>query len=169
MAKQFIDITGAQYIAGIVNQKAPINNPELKGTPLAPTAVSGDKSKQIATTEFVTAAIEAEVSNMYSLKGEVATYAELPTTATNGDVYIVNEEHVENSGAANEQTYPAGTWYVKTDEGWKPMDTNPDLSEYATKVDLQNAIDGIDTSSDVEAIPVADLQALFEPAAPVTP
>lgn len=161
MAKQFIDITGAQYIAGIVNQKAPINSPELKGTPLAPTAVSGDKSKQIATTEFVAAAIEAEVENMYNLKGEVATYAELPTTATNGDVYIVNEEHTEGT-----ETYPAGTWYVKTDGGWKPMNTNPDLSDYATKTDLQNAIDGIDLGGEVEAIPVADLQALFEPTTP---
>lgn len=164
--KKFIDITGAQYIASQVNLKAPIASPTFTGTPQAPTAVSGDKSKQIATTEFVTAAIEAEVGSVYSLKGEVENFADLPTTATAGDTYIVKNEYVENPGAANEVTHPAGTWWVKTDEGWKPMNTNPDLSEYATKVDLQNAIDGIDLGGEVEAIAVADLQALFEPAAP---
>lgn len=167
MAKyQFIDITGAQYIASQVNLKAPLASPEFTGAPKAPTAVSGDKSKQIATTEFVAAAIEAEVSSVYSLKGEVATYAELPTTAAAGDVYIVNEAHTENAGTPEEKVYPAGTWYVKTDAGWKPMNTDPDLSDYATKTDLQNAIDAIDVSGDIAAIPVADLQALFQPAAP---
>ena len=46
-------------IAGAVSSKADLASPSLTGTPLAPTATAGSSTTQIATTAFVTAALQA--------------------------------------------------------------------------------------------------------------
>jgi hypothetical protein len=48
-----------QAIRTAVNSKADTNSPTLTGTPLAPTASSGTNTTQIATTAFVTTALQA--------------------------------------------------------------------------------------------------------------
>jgi hypothetical protein len=45
-----------------VEEKAPLNSPELTGTPKAPTAANGTNTTQIATTEFVQGAINSLVN-----------------------------------------------------------------------------------------------------------
>jgi len=60
-------ISGADFnsefttIQTALNSKADIASETLTGTPLAPTAVAGTNTTQLATTAFVTAAIAAEV------------------------------------------------------------------------------------------------------------
>lgn len=46
-------------IAGAISSKADIASPTFTGTPAAPTATSGSNTTQIATTAFVTAALQA--------------------------------------------------------------------------------------------------------------
>lgn len=46
-------------IAGAISSKADLASPALTGTPTAPTATSGSNTTQIATTAFVTAALQA--------------------------------------------------------------------------------------------------------------
>lgn len=67
---------------------APLASPALTGTPTAPTAAAGTNTTQIATTEFVTAAIAA-LGNAMSFKGIVNSASDLPTAHTAGWVYKV--------------------------------------------------------------------------------
>lgn len=46
-------------IAGAISSKADIASPSFTGTPSAPTAISGTNTTQLATTAFVTAALQA--------------------------------------------------------------------------------------------------------------
>lgn len=46
-------------IASAISSKADLNSPALTGTPTAPTASAGTNTTQLATTEFVTAALQA--------------------------------------------------------------------------------------------------------------
>lgn len=46
-------------IAGAISSKADIASPALTGTPTAPTAIAGTATTQLATTAFVTAALQA--------------------------------------------------------------------------------------------------------------
>jgi hypothetical protein len=46
-------------IAGAISSKADLASPALTGTPTAPTATSGSNTTQLATTAFVTAALQA--------------------------------------------------------------------------------------------------------------
>lgn len=47
------------YVAAQIAPKAPLASPALTGIPTAPTAVAGTNTTQLATTEFVTAALNA--------------------------------------------------------------------------------------------------------------
>lgn len=73
--------------------------------------------------------VDAKIVNVYTYKGSVATYAELPTEDVQpGWVYnVVAEASVEDT------TYPAGTNFAYTDDGtWDALGGSIDLSEYAT-------------------------------------
>jgi hypothetical protein len=55
--------TAANNLASAMSTKANIDNPTFTGTPNAPTPTSGDNSTKIATTAFVTTAIQAQKFN----------------------------------------------------------------------------------------------------------
>ena len=120
-----------------------------------------------------------EDANGYAdVTGVVDNYADLPATAADGAVYRVKNEYTDsstdpatvypaNSYFAYDETnaawsavenaiqHNAGTDYKYTEEdGWVAMSSGYDMSEYATKEDVA----GI---SNVDAIPVADVEALF--------
>ena len=64
--------------------KANIASPEFTGTPKAPTATAGTNTTQIATTEFVTAAVAAEISALVdSSPAALDTLKELATALGN--------------------------------------------------------------------------------------
>ena len=68
------NILGAiQKINGNDALKAPLASPTLTGTPLAPTAIAGTNTTQIATTAFVTAAVSGGTTTNFSgsLAGDV--------------------------------------------------------------------------------------------------
>lgn len=73
--------------------KAPLESPELTGTPTAPTAPAGTNSKQIATTEFVMNAFQANDSMLFKgtigASGSGATVTSLPATHNSGWTYKV--------------------------------------------------------------------------------
>lgn len=73
----------ATTMTNLIATKAPLDSPALTGTPTAPTPESGDSSTRIATTEFVSGAVEtgSEYTNMLDklayetqLHGYVADY-----------------------------------------------------------------------------------------------
>lgn len=77
------EIAGAAY--------ALLASPALTGTPTAPTATSGTNTTQIATTEFVTAAVAAAVAGGVNYKGSIDCSAN-PNypAASQGDMYVVS-------------------------------------------------------------------------------
>ena len=68
--------------------KAPLASPTFTGTPAAPTAAGGTNTTQIATTAFVTSAVETAVSGLLELKGNLNCSAN-PNypSASAGDTY----------------------------------------------------------------------------------
>ena len=73
--------------------KAPIDSPQFTGTPTAPTAAAGTSSTQIATTEFVAQAFQANDSMIFKgtigSSGSGATVTQLPATHNAGWSYKV--------------------------------------------------------------------------------
>lgn len=65
----------ADHIHPTDTSRAPLASPTFTGTPAAPTAAAGTNTTQIATTAFVTAAVEAASSGAAAYKGEIATDA----------------------------------------------------------------------------------------------
>ena len=117
-------ITSHQDISGL----APKASPALSGTPTAPTAAAGTNTTQIATTAFVTSAVNTAVSSLYKVKGTKATYSALPTTGNvTGDVWNVTAAY---------GTYPAGTNWVWNGEEWDALGGSIDLSGYVLQSDL---------------------------------
>lgn len=118
-------ITSHQDISGL----APKASPALTGTPTAPTAASGTNTTQIATTEFVQAAVSA-LGNVYNVKGTKATYSALPSTGNvAGDVWNVTAAY---------GNYPAGTNWVWTGSEWDALGGAIDLSGYLQSSDVTN-------------------------------
>ena len=78
-----------------LNAKAPTASPSLTGTPKAPTAAAGTNTTQIATTAFVTSAVNnvLAATNAMVFRGTIgssgATVTALPASHHAGDVYIV--------------------------------------------------------------------------------
>ena len=70
---------------------------------------------------------------VYKPKGSVATYADLPSDASAGDVYNV---------IAAYGNVPAGTNWVWTGEEWDALGGTVDLSAYATIVALNSGLAG---------------------------
>lgn len=113
---------------------APKASPVLTGTPTAPTAASGNNTQQIATTAFVTDAVDkgmAEVKSSLSAAltycGTKNTYEELPASGAKvGDTYNVTQKHGNT---------PAGTNYAWDGSSWDPLGGDVDLSIYLTSED----------------------------------
>lgn len=77
--------------------------------------------------------VDAKIVNVYTYKGSIATYTELPTEDVQaGWVYNVVGEAV-----VGDTTYPAGTNFAYKDDGtWDALGGSIDLSEYATASDI---------------------------------
>ena len=73
--------------------------------------------------------LKANLSSALNYKGSKDTFANLPTNASNGDVYNV----VEANG-----NIPAGTNYAWNGTEWDPLGGTIDLSGYATKDELND-------------------------------
>lgn len=110
--------------ADVLLTKAPINNPIFTGTPKAPTAEVGTNTTQIATTEFVTGAINTLTSkvnnklnktisvtnaNLNTLLGDqgyycVGTLTNTPISCTQCYLHVMNQGD-DNTGASVQICY----------------------------------------------------------------
>ena len=104
-------------------------------------SVSGLSAGTIALSANVTNYINGKLSNVYTYKGSVAKYENLPTAATPGDVYNVVSGH----GQTGDADYIApGTNYAwvgasgTTAAHWDPLGGTMDLSIYATSADVES-------------------------------
>jgi phage tail fibre protein len=87
-------------IRRILDDKAPIESPALTGTPTAPTASAGTRSDQIATTNFVAAAITALVNSSPAALDTLQELAKAIGNDPNFATTILNKlsEKVSKSG-----------------------------------------------------------------------
>jgi hypothetical protein len=65
---------------------APLASPALTGNPTAPTQAPGDNDTSIATTQFVTAAIAADVENWTDIVGKPSTFTPSPHGHPQSDI-----------------------------------------------------------------------------------
>lgn len=87
-------ISNVDGLQDALNEKAPRVSPKLTGTPQAPTAASGTNTQQIATTEFVQAAVESKIAAADAMRykgtlGTGGTVTALPASHKVGDSYKV--------------------------------------------------------------------------------
>ena len=75
--------------------------------------------------------VKAKLVNIYTYMGSKDTYAELPSDAEGGDVWIVAEAH---------DGHPAGTYYAWTGTEWDALAGSIDLSNYYNKSEVTAAI-----------------------------
>lgn len=76
--------------------------------------------------------VDSKVVNVYTFKGSVSAYDDLPTDAENGDVYDVKQAYV---------SYPAGTNYAWNGTDWDPLGGSVDLSNYVTTTAFEKHVD----------------------------
>lgn len=85
----------------------------------------------VATKKYVGNYVNSKLVNIYTFKGSVDTYNDLPTDAKNGDVYDVKQAH---------GIYPAGTNYAWNDTTWDALGGSVDLSNYVTQTSLTETL-----------------------------
>lgn len=118
---------------------------------------------------YVDSAVNTAVSSALKYKGS-CTYAELPKSPAQGDVYNVTDKH---------DNVPAGTNYAWNGEAWDPLagavDLSPYLtissasSTYATKSALTSGLAGkANTEHTHEIADVTDLQSALDAKVPIT-
>ena len=103
--------------------KSNIDSPAFTGTPLAPTAAEGTKTKQIATTEFVSSAVAAALAKITGIKFEVVT--ELPASGVDGVFYLLSHTHSDEDDGYDEYVWLSGKSKYE-----KIGNTDVDLSGY---------------------------------------
>ena len=121
------------------------NKPAIPGIPDNVSAFTNDAGYQ--TEEQVNIAINAKMGSVYHPKGDVATYADLPVDAQEGDVYNVLD---------------TGDNYAFTADGtWDKLAGTVDLSNYSQKNHKHSAADitsgtiSIDRLPNLPYIPIA--------------
>lgn len=77
-----------------LDAKAPLASPTFTGTPSAPTAADGTSTTQIATTAYVTKAINNHIAAAKAMSfkgtlGEGGDYTTIPANGKAGDLYVV--------------------------------------------------------------------------------
>lgn len=85
----------------------------------------------VATKKYVGNYVDAKMVNVYTFKGSVDTYNDLPTNANNGDVYDIKKAY---------ESYPAGTNFAWTGEKWDALGGIIDLSNYVTQTSLTETL-----------------------------
>lgn len=82
-----------------------------------------------------------DFDRVFSYKGSVLTYDVLPLNARIGDVYNIEKEFAITStnliGDTITKEYPAGTNVAWNGESWDSLAGSIDLSEYATKLTVE--------------------------------
>ena len=124
-------------------QYAPLASPALTGTPTAPTAAAGTNTTQIATTEFVTTAVNAvstALASAFKFKGSVDDEAALEaiTGMANGDVYQV----LKTAKGTNAE-------FAYDGEKWVELGTILDLSAYSTTEQVNTLISNAITAENL--------------------
>lgn len=76
--------------------------------------------------------LKSSLGTVYNYKGSKDTWAELPSNATAGDVWNVNEAH---------DNVPAGTNWAWDGSKWDALGGTIDLSDYYTKTEADAAIE----------------------------
>ena len=110
----------ADHVHPTDTTRAPLASPALTGTPTAPTAAAGTNTTQIATTAFVTAAIQS-IAGPMRFKGTLGatngTISALPTASSNnqGDVYKVVDLGNYITGQADAKN---GDMYISDGSTW---------------------------------------------------
>ena len=111
----------------------------------AATSATASKSSEVnaANSESKAASILASLSSVMVYKGQVDTYADLPTTGlTNGDTYKINsDDDAHNVSAGEFVTWDGSTW---NNNGGKTIDLTP----YAKKTEVANDIVSITSTND---------------------
>lgn len=103
-----------------ISRKANIASPSFTGTPTAPTAADGTNTTQIATTAFVTTAVNNAIGSVIGISYEIVT--SLPQSGSAGVIYLVS-----NSGSGT-NVYDEYIWVDNRFE--KIGSTDVDLSGY---------------------------------------
>lgn len=111
-----------------LEEKADLISPGLIGTPTAPTAAAGTSTTQIATTAFVTTAIQSAMAGITQMSYSVVTT--LPATGDAGTIYLV--ETSSGSGI-----YTQYLWDDDNNQFVSIGTTEIDLSEYVKWSDLE--------------------------------
>ena len=125
--------------------------------------VSADDAS-LVTSAAVASALEdyakaSDLTNVYTFKGTVATYAELPEDASVGDVYNI-------TAADDDNNIKAGDNVAWDGEAWDNLSGIVDLSNYVTTDALTgyvttDTLSSYVTTGDFEAIDTTDIDALF--------
>lgn len=113
----------------VISTKSNIDSPAFTGTPLAPTAAEGTKTKQIATTEFVSSAVAAALAKITGIKFEVVT--ELPASGVDGVFYLLSHTHSDENDSYDEYVWLSGKSKYE-----KIGNTDVDLSGYIKSSDI---------------------------------
>ena len=118
-------VQGATIYAELA-KKANLDSPALTGTPTAPTALAGDDSTRIATTEFVTAAISTALGEITGISFEKVDV--LPEAGEIGVIYLVAKE------GTSTDVFDEYYWY---EDKFEYMGTTAvDLSGYVKATDM---------------------------------
>ena len=101
-----------------------------------------DKTKALASDYSGWERIDAggvKIDNIFTYKGSVASYTELPVLKNTGDVYNIESAFTLTTGegeTAISYDYPAGTNVAWNGTSWDPLAGSIDLSAYATKEEV---------------------------------
>lgn len=119
--------------------RAPIASPTLTGTPKAPTAAAGTNSTQIATTAFVTSAVNAAITASVSYQGAANAYSDVTSKAYKPGWYWF----IRTAGTYAGQLCEAGDMIIaNAAKGAAPKDSDFDV--------IQSNVDYV-TADDVKA------------------
>lgn len=112
--KDYVDENGGKIDKIKVNgvEQSIVNKEVTLAVPTLTSDLINDSSFQTA--QDVAAAIDASVVSVYKYKGTVATFNDLPTGATNGDVYDVQETGMNYGWNEDEERWDSLGQYVDT-------------------------------------------------------
>ena len=151
---------GVNISGGVISVSAPDLSPYAKSSDIAATyarktdavseSVVDSKLSSYAKTSDLTAyAKKSDVAKAVNYRGSVETYSKLPSGASVGDMYNVAKADKKNG-------IKAGDNVVYNGSDWDNLGGTVDLSDYATKEDVNQAVLG-----NITAASDSDVQALF--------
>ena len=160
IAVSAVTSTELSYLDGVTsNVQTQLNN-KLGSTAKAASATTADSatkatqdgSGNVITSTYATKAeLNNSIASVYRYKGSVATYANLPTGATTGDVYNV-EAAYDKVPAGTNWAWNGSTWDALAGSvdltGYVPVEAGKGLSSNDFTDALKKKLDGITDSAD---------------------